>query len=322
MLGASDRHRPATVNCARMTTNLLLYIVTVLIWGSTWLAIEFQLGVVSIEMSLAYRYLIAAALAFAWCVLRGQSLRFDWRAHGYFALLGCFLFGLNYIAAYAAQVYLTSAMNAVGFSAMLWMNIINARIFMRARIDARTYIGALLGIVGIIVLFWPAVQDVSWSDHVLIGASLSLTAAFLASLGNLVSQAAQRKELPVMPATAWGMLYGGLLNLGIAFGRGRPLTFDPSVDYVVSLLFLAVFGSVIAFGCYLTLLGRIGIERAGYAVVMVPIVALFLSAKFEGLVLETHIFVGVALALAGNFTILTKGRSQKTVATRAAQVGD
>lgn len=290
-------------------TNLLLYIVTVLIWGSTWLAIEFQLGVVPIEVSLAYRYLIAAAIAFAWCALRGNSLRFDARAHGYFLLLGGFLFGLNYLAAYSAQIYITSALNAIGFSAMLWMNIINARIFMGSRIDAQTYAAAGLGIVGIVVLFWPEVRDVSWSDQVLIGACLSLTGALLASFGNMVSQAAQRRALPVMPSTAWGMLYGGLLNAGLALAQGKPFNFDPSAGYVVSLLFLAVFGSVVAFGCYLTLLGRIGPERAGYAVIMFPIVALLLSARFEGLTLDAHIFFGVALALLGNIAILTRRRA-------------
>ena len=300
-------------------TNLFLYIVTVLIWGSTWLAIEFQLGVVAIELSLAYRYLIAALITFTWCLFRSQSLRFNWREHRYFVLLGCFLFGLNYLAAYAAQIYITSALNAIGFSAMVWMNIINARLFMSTHIEARTYVGALLGIAGVFILFWPEVQDVSLSDGVLIGASLSLTGAFVASIGNMVSQAAQRNSLPVMPTTAWGMLYGGLLNLGIAIGKGRSLTFDPSTGYVLSLLFLAVFGSVVAFGCYLTLLGRIGAERAGYVVVVIPIVALLLSALFEGLVLETHIFIGVALALAGNFVILMKGKTARSAPAKPVQ---
>ncbi len=289
-------------------TNLILYVAAVLIWGSTWLAIEFQLGVVPIEVSLAYRFLIAAAIAFAWCALRGNSLRFDARAHGYFLLLGGLLFGLNYVVAYTAQIYIMSALNAIGFSTMLWMNIINARIFMGTRIDARTYAGAGLGIVGIIVLFWPEVRNVSWSDRVLIGACLSLTSALIASFGNMVSQAAQRRSLPVMPSTAWGMLYGGLLNAGLALVQGKPFNFDPSAGYVVSLLFLALFGSVIAFGCYLTLLGRIGAERAAYAVVVFPIVALFMSAMFEGLDLDAHIFIGVALALMGNVAILTKVR--------------
>jgi drug/metabolite transporter (DMT)-like permease len=285
-------------------TNLLLYVITVLIWGSTWYAIEFQLGTVAVEVSLAYRYLIAAALMFAWCGLRGKSLRFDWATHRYFLLMGCFLFGLNYLAAYSAQIYITSALNAIGFSAMLWMNIINARMFLGRRIERRTYAGAILGIVGIIVLFWPEIQDVSWSDRILIGAVISLTGAYLASIGNIVSQTAQQKKIPVMQSNAWGMLYGGLLNVVVALAQGKPFAFDSSPGYVVSLLFLAVFGSVIAFGCYLTLLGRIGVERAGYAVVMFPMVAVILSALFEGLELKLHIYVGVGLALAGNVAIL------------------
>jgi drug/metabolite transporter (DMT)-like permease len=284
--------------------NLLLYSITVLIWGSTWYAIEFQLGAVAIEVSLAYRYLIAAVLMFAWCGIRRKSLRFDGVAHRYFLLMGCFLFGLNYVAAYAAQIYITSALNAIGFSAMLWMNIVNARIFLGRSIARRTYIGAALGIVGIVILFWPEIQDVSWSDRVLIGAIISLTGAYIASIGNIVSQSAQQKKIPVMQSNAWGMLYGGLLNSAAALAQGKSFAFDSSPDYVISLLFLSVFGSVVAFGCYLTLLGRIGLERAGYAVVMFPVVAVILSALFEGLELRLHIYVGVGLALAGNVAIL------------------
>lgn len=287
--------------------NFALYSITVLIWGSTWFAIEFQLGEVAIEVSLAYRYLIAAVLMFAWCGMRRIPLRFDGSAHRYFLLMGCFLFGLNYMAAYAAQIYITSALNAIGFSAMLWMNIVNARVFLGRRIAPRTYIGAVLGIIGIVILFWPEIQDVSWSDRVLIGAIISLTGAYIASIGNIVSQSAQQKKIPVMQSNAWGMLYGGLLNSVAALVQGKSFTFDSSPDYVISLLFLSVFGSVVAFGCYLTLLGRIGLERAGYAVVMFPIVAVILSALFEGLSLKLHIYVGVGLALAGNVAILGTG---------------
>jgi drug/metabolite transporter (DMT)-like permease len=299
----------STINCISVNamTNLLLYGVTVLIWGSTWFAIEFQLGTVAIEVSLAYRYLIAAALMFAWCGMRRLPLHFDGVTHRYFLLMGCFLFGLNYLAAYAAQIYITSALNAIGFSAMLWMNIVNARVFLGRRIARRTYIGAILGIVGIFILFWPEIQDVSWSDRVLIGAMISLSGAYIASIGNIVSHAAQQKKIPVMQSNAWGMLYGGLLNSAAALVQGKSFAFDTSPGYVISLLFLSVFGSVVAFGCYLTLLGRIGVERAGYAVVMFPMVAVVLSALFEGLELELHIYVGVGLALAGNVAILGAG---------------
>jgi len=284
--------------------NVFLYAASVLIWGSTWYAIEFQLGVVAIEVSLTYRFLISAALAFAWCGLRRDSVSFNWSIHRYFLLLGLFLFGLNYIAAYSAQIYITSALNAIGFSTMVWMNILNARIFFGRPIAPRTYVGAGLGMAGIVALFWPEVRGMSLQDGVFIGIGFSLLGAFLASLGNTVSQAVQQKKIPVMQTNAWGMLYGGLFNGGLALLQGHTFNFDSSPEYIISLLFLSVFGSLVAFACYLTLLGKIGLERAGYIVVIIPIVALVLSALFEGLTLDAHILIGIALALTGNIVIL------------------
>jgi drug/metabolite transporter (DMT)-like permease len=297
--------------------NLIMFFLTVLIWGATWYAIEFQLGVVDVEVSLAYRYALAAGLAFIWCAARRLPLGFGWEGHRYFILLGLFLFGLNYLSAYHAQVYISSALNAIGFSAMIWMNIVNARLFFGTFIAARTYIGAAMGLAGIVIIFWPEVEVLSWSDTIVIGACFSLLGALLASFGNIVSQAAQKRRLPVMQANAWGMFYGALLNGGLALILGRPVVFDYSVTYIGSLLFLAVFGSVVAFACYLTLLGRIGLERAGYAAVMVPVVALLLSAFLEGLQLTTHILVGMALAVGGNVFILARGAVHTQKSARA-----
>ncbi|MGI9291550.1 MAG: DMT family transporter [Gammaproteobacteria bacterium] len=286
--------------------NSLLFLLTVLIWGATWYAIEFQLGVVAVEVSLAYRYLIAAVLAFSWCLSTGRNLRFGLREHGFFMLLGLLLFGFNYLSAYHAQVYISSALNAIGFSAMIWMNILNARLVFGTVIARRTYFGASLGMAGIVIIFWPEVKSVSLNDTVLIGAFFSLLGALIASFGNMVSQAAQRQNIPVLAANAWGMFYGAILNGGVALMLGRSFNFDNSFSYISSLLFLAIFGSVVAFACYLTLLGRIGLERAGYAAVMVPVVALILSFLLEGMQVEWHLLLGMALAVGGNVFILAK----------------
>ncbi len=292
-------------------TNFLLFLITILIWGSTWFAIEFQIGIVAAEVSLAYRYLFASAVAFTWCLCRGLSLRFDAPDHARFLLLGIFLFGLNYLSAYKAQLYISSALNAIGFSALVWMNIINARIFFGAGTDRQTYIGALLGIVGILIVFWPSIQSLSWSDTFVLGAVFSLLGALLASFGNIISHSIQQKDIPVMQANAWGMLYGGILNAGIAIGLGTPFNFDPSPGYILSLVYLAGFGSVIAFACYLELIGRVGVQRAGYTAVMVPVVALLLSVLFEGLTVDRYIITGVVLALLGNVFVLTRRKRAK-----------
>ena len=192
--------------------NWMLYLVTVLVWGTTWLAIEFQLGAVSPEVSVFYRYAIATALLFAWCLARGLNLKFDRRAHSRFVLLGMLLFCLNYIVMYHAQQYITSALTAIAFSTMLWMNIMNARIFFGVRAGGRVIAGALLGIVGIVILFMPQIDRVSLSDATLYGAALCVVGALIASLGNMVSQSAQNDGLPVMQSNAWGMLYGSILT--------------------------------------------------------------------------------------------------------------
>jgi len=285
-------------------SNLLLYIITVLIWGSTWFAIEFQLGVVEPEVSIVYRYAAASILLFAWSRVRGLKLRFDLRAHGWFLLLGFFLFGMNYVLAYRAQIYITSALTAIAFSTIVWMNIINARLFFGIRAGRRVLFGSLLGIAGIFTLFAPQIGAMSLSDTVFYGSVLAVLGALVASFGNMASQGAQKQKLPVIQSNAWGMFYGAVITGVIAVSEGHAFAFDWSPGYVTSLIYLAVFGSIIAFGAYLTLLGRIGAHKAGYAMVMFPVVALILSALFEGLQINAPVVLGTILVSAGNLFVL------------------
>ena len=284
--------------------NAILYGLTVLIWGSTWFAIEFQLGTVAPEVSLVYRYGGASLLLFAWCRFRGLKLRFALRDHARFILLGLLLFGINYIFAYRAQIYITSALTAIAFSTMLWMNIINSRLFFGVRAGRRVLFGALLGVAGIFTLFAPQIGDLSFNDSVFFGSFLAVLSALIASFGNMVSQSAQKAKLPVIQSNAWGMFYGALFTAGIALNNGHEFIFEWSAGYITSLAYLTVFGSIVAFGAYLTLLGRIGAHKAGYAMVMFPVVALILSASFEGLEVDAPIVLGTLLVLAGNLFVL------------------
>lgn len=296
----------------------VLYVVTVLVWGSTWFAIEFQLGTVAPEVSVVYRYVIASALLFAWCVARRRPLGFPLRAHGWFVLLGLCLFCINYVLAYRAQIYITSALTAIVFSTILWMNIINARLFFGVRSTPRILAGAVLGVAGIVILFAPQAGTLSFDDDAVFGSLLAFGGALVASLGNMASQRAQKERLPVVQSNAWGMFYGALLSAVIAAAGGHEFTFEASAAYVVSLVYLAVFGSIVAFGAYLTLLGRIGAHRAGYAMVLFPVVALAISAAFEGLAIDVPILVGTLLVLAGNLFVLAPSRTLAGRPTAAA----
>ena len=138
------------------------------------------------------------------------------------------------------------------------------------------------------------------------GCLLAVTGALSASVGNMVSQASQKRALPVMQGNAWGMFYGAMITAIIALVSGDEFNFDGTFTYIASLTYLAIFGSVVAFGAYLTLLGRIGAHKAGYATVMFPVVAVILSMAFEGLQLDLPIVTGTTLVLLGNLLVLRK----------------
>lgn len=288
--------------------NWLLYVITVLVWGTTWIAIELQLGEVAPEVSVFYRYALAALVLFGWCRWRNLNLRFKRQAHLSFVLLGTLLFSINYIITYYAQEYITSALTAIAFSTMLWMNIANARLFFGTRSGANVLVGSLLGVAGILLLFLPEVTESSFEDATLYGGGLAVIGAFIASLGNMISQHAQKSGLPIVQSNAWGMFYGALITGMIALMQGREFTIDTSAQYLLSLTYLSIFGSIVAFWSYLTLLGRIGAHKAGYAMVMFPVVAITISVFFEGLVLSVEILIGGTLVLLGNVLIL-KSRS-------------
>jgi drug/metabolite transporter (DMT)-like permease len=291
--------------------NAILYLITILIWGSTWLAIKFQLGVVPPELSIAYRFALAAFILFVFSFVRRLPLRFGWRTHGFMALQGLLLFSLNYFMVYLAEGFLTSGLVAIIFSIIIILNVIFGAIFIHNPIRMRVVLGALMGLFGLALVFWPEISSFDLSSERVLGMTLAFIATISASLGNVVSARNQLHKLPVVQTNAYGMLYGAIIMFLLALLRGAKLEFDPSIGYVVSLLYLAVFGSVIAFGSYLTLLGRIGLDRAAYVTILFPIVALFLSTLFEDLTWGIPQLVGVVFVLLGNGVVLTKVRKVK-----------
>ena len=286
--------------------NATLYMVTVLIWGSTWLAIKFQLGVVSPELSVTYRFGLAALILIIFSLVRRLQMRFSLRTHGFFALQGLLLFSLNYLLVYLAEGYLTSGLVAIIFSLIIVLNVLFGAIFLHNPIRLRVVIGAVLGLLGLAFVFWPELTSLSLSSQKILGMIMALIATISASLGNVVSARNQRHELPVIQSNAYGMLYGAGLMLVFTLIRGTQLQFDTSPGYILSLVYLAVFGSVIAFGAYLTLLGRIGMDRAAYVTVLFPVIALVLSTFFEDLSWGAFQITGVVLILLGNAVVVTK----------------
>jgi len=281
-----------------------LYLSTVLIWGSTFFAIKFQLGEVPTEVSVAYRFALATLILMVWCWLRGLPMRFGFRQHLWMLGQGLTLFGFNYLVVYWATSDLTSGLIAVVFSTIVLMNIANGALFFGKRTTVSVLAGALIGLVGICFVFLPELSSLEVDGTTLKGMLLSLLGTFIASLGNMVSTRNQQANLPVVQTNAYGMAYGSAALAVIALIQGVPFNYEPTLAYTSSLLYLALFGSVLAFGSFLTLLGRIGAERAAYAMVLFPIVALGISTLFEGYQWSLEAVFGVVLVLIGNILII------------------
>lgn len=281
-------------------TNVIFYGATILIWGTTWLAIKYQLGYVDPMLSVAYRFTIAAVILLLWCALTRLPMRFSRQEHLFIALQGVLLFALNYLFFYIAELHITSGLAAVVFSTIVIMNLFNGALFLKTPVEMRVLAGGGLGLIGLGLLFWPELAAFDLSDRGVYGLLVCFVATYLASLGNIVSARNQQRKLPVMQTNAYGMSYGALAMFLIAWASNTPLVFDTSPNYLIALVYLALFGSVVAFGCYLTLIGRVGAGRAAYVTLLFPVVALSISTLFEGYQWSLPALVGLALILGGN----------------------
>ena len=301
--------------------SILLYITVVLIWGSAWLAVKYQLGVVAPEASIAYRIGSAAVLMLLWALWRRQSLRYTRRDHLFLLLQGALIFSINFFMFYRATFYLTTGLIAlINSTASALIILVNC--CLQRRLPAgRVAMGAVLGVCGIAVIFWPQLAVLSWSSDVGRGILYSCGGTICFSLGSIVGARNRTSGYPLQSNIAWAMFYGTVLLTGFVLLSGREFNFDSRLTYISALLYLSLVGSVLAFAAYFALLGRIEPERAAYVAVLFPIVALSLSTLFEGYTWSLSAFVGVLLTLMGNVLVLYKPRPiVRRVASPAPEV--
>ncbi len=287
-------------------SNGFLYLITVVIWGSTWIAINYQLGDVAPEASVSYRFALAALILFVFAKVKQLPLSFSFKQHGLFAAFGICLFGLNYLLLYTAQQHINSALTCIAFSTLMLMNIANTKIFYKTKITKQVYLGGAFGLLGIVTLFWPQLTDVELGAATFLGLALCLLGTFSASIGNMLSIKNQKNNVPIVQANAWGMLYGAIFTALIVVIQGKQFSFSFEPAYLSSLIYLSLFGSVIAFGCYLTLMTRIGAHKTSYANIIFPAIAVLISTAVEGFVWSEYTVIGLSFVLLGNLVVLSK----------------
>ncbi len=283
-----------------------LYAGIILFWGTSWIAIMAQLGVVSPEISLFWRFLLAAVLMLLLAWVKGVPLRFSWRDHLRFIAAAVTMFSTNFLMFYYGGLHIKSGLLAVVFSLASIINLILGSLILRQPLEARVAIGGLIGFSGIGLLFWPEIMGTGFNREALIGFAFCVTGTMLFCTGNIISSIIQRRGVPILSATTWGIIYG-TINLGlISLARGQAFIIEPTLKYAVSLIWLSVGATIGALFCYLNLLRRIGAARAGYATVLFPIVALAISTFAEDYQWKPLALLGLACALFGNVLVLRR----------------
>jgi drug/metabolite transporter (DMT)-like permease len=289
--------------------DLGLYAATVFAWSTSWLALKWQVGVVDPQVSVVWRFSLAAALMLAICAATGRPLRFPARLHLRFAAMGILLFSTNFMLFYYAALGLVSGLLSVIFSTTSVSNILMNTIVLRQPLRPRVALGALIGIAGIACLFWPEISAGAgggFGGPALVGLALGVAGTFCFSTGNIISASIQRQGVPVLSANAIGMVYGAINCAVISLIAGSAFIIEPTLRYVGSLVWLVCVSTVLAFFAYLTLLGRIGADRAGYATVVFPVFALLISTVVEGYQWTPLAFIGLGLVATGNIIVLSR----------------
>ncbi|MCJ8161057.1 DMT family transporter [Acinetobacter zhairhuonensis] len=281
--------------------NALLYVLVVVIWGTTWIAISVQQhSGIAANVAVFWRFFISAIVLFVFILLFRKLHKLVVKDHLFCILQACCIFGFNFVCFYTAVQYISSGLEAVIFSMAVIFNTINAKLFFAQPISVRFYPAAVLGGLGMIALFWNDVVGTQFNHQTLWGIGLCVIGTYGFSLGNMISTRHQRQGLDVFSTNAYGMLYGAMLMAIIAYFQQHEFFPNIPVSAISALLYLAIFGSVIGFTAYFYLVGRIGSGKAAYSTLLFPLVALVISTVWEGYQWHWNAVIGVVLILCGN----------------------
>ena len=291
--------------------NFILFGITLFCWSPTWYVIKFQLGYVDPLVSVFYRFFAASIIIFIYLIIKNKNLRFSINFHVWFLFFGTCLYSSNYVFFYLSNTYLISAFPAIVFSTVVIMNILGEAFYFKKKPSLKTLIGATIGMIGIIIIFNDEIFNFNLNNDIHIGLLLALFGTFCASTGNMIHQRNLNNKFPLIETIAYSMLYGSLITLLITQIKGTELLFEYSFNYIASLLYLSIIGSIFAFIFYLKLLEKVGAGRAGYVGVIMPVLALLISTVFEGLDWQTDLITGLPILVVG--AILVINQKIKTV---------
>lgn len=267
-----------------------------LIWGSTWMAIKIGLDGVPPFLGAGLRFLLAAVLFGMFLLARREPLRLSRNDRICILSLGVLVFWLDYALVYWAETRISSGLTAILFSTMpLATSLLSAYWTRTERLTTRKISGVLVGVAGTTLLFWPEER---------LGAPQAL--GMLAALGgslfaaiNLVTMKRYGAKSDAVVLNFFGMGLGAvcLLAMSVAFERWDAVAW--SRNNLLALVYLTMFGSVIAFSIYYNLIKKIDATIVSLTTLVIPVVALVLGRLILNERITPLAVVGIATVLAG-----------------------
>jgi drug/metabolite transporter (DMT)-like permease len=251
--------------------------------------------------SVGWRFALSALLLAVLARWQGTSLKLPRHAHGYALATGVVQYAGNYWAVYEAERFVPSGLVAVLFCLLVFMNALVAWLLWRQPVSRRFLVASSGAVLGVALIFWPELASAGARPNAVLGLALSFFAVVVACIGGFFTLVLTRRGLPLVPVLAWSMGYGAAFLLLLSAATGRGLSFDGAWTYVASLFYLAAFGSVIAFTLYFKLAQRKGAAQAALVGVLVPVIALIVSAALEGWQATPLAVAGMALCLVSLF---------------------
>ena len=277
----------------------LAYLALCLIWGSTWMAIRIGLESLTPIFSAGLRFSLASILIFALMKIKNIHLQTDKIALRLYMLMGFLSFVIPFGLVYWAQQFVPSGMAAVLFAVYpFWVVIFSYLRMPNEIIGFYKIFGTILGFSGIVIIFSDSFADditnylIGMFAVVLSGTFQAWIAVSIKKFGSHLNSLSMN-FIPMVIA-AISMLAIALLTEDLS-----NLRFDENA--VLSILYLAVFGSVITFTTFYWLIKRINLVLLSLIAFITPIVALILGFLFYDEVLSVRHFVGAAMVLTGVF---------------------
>jgi drug/metabolite transporter (DMT)-like permease len=275
-----------------------------LIWGTTWYAITWQLGTVDPIASVVWRFGLASLVLFAGCLVARQPVRLNWSQHLAAIGQGAFVFAISYAFVYQSEQRVASAIVAVIFAALAFLNLILFRVVGKQKAAPAAWLGAGLGVLGVIVLSGSEVIAADMDSRALIGIGMAALAVSSSAIGNFFSWRGQQAGSPVLSSTAWAMGYGTAMLVVWGLLTGVEWRIETTPGYLISLLYLSVVGSVIAFAVYFWIARKRGYALASYISALTPPIAMLVSVLFEGARFGWPALAGLLLVLSGQALLI------------------